>query len=123
MLDHIILNRLKWWNVDSNANQVKLNNQQWLKCPKSFVFKNSSDSQEQMNGNPYTTCYGIGFGEKYNAVAHGKLCLLYDDGSGYLAQIPLNDPSIKSINWGGKHPLSHLYQMFKAITGKVVAVC
>ena len=120
MLDHIILNRLKWWNVDSNANQVKLNNQQWLKCPKSFVFKNSSDSQEQMNGNPYTTCYGIGFGEKYNAVAHGKLCLLYDDGSGSLAQVPLNDPSIKSINWGGQPPRPLLARLLAILRRAVI---
>lgn len=40
MLDHLLLNKLKWWNVDSNANQVKLNNKKWVAIPTSFTVPN-----------------------------------------------------------------------------------
>ncbi|STX17718.1 Uncharacterised protein [Lactobacillus acidophilus] len=42
MLDHMIFNRLKWFNISDNANEVAANNKIWLAVPNKLVLKAGS---------------------------------------------------------------------------------
>lgn len=42
MLDHMIFNRLKWFNISGNANEVAANNKIWLAVPNKLVLRAGS---------------------------------------------------------------------------------
>lgn len=108
MLDHLIFNKLKWFNVADNAQSTTINGRKYLACPKSFVFKDSDNSMEQENGNPYTTCLGISRDNE----------MWYRDASGQFSAVSMTSSDVKNINWGGKHPLAHFWRAFKSLLFK-----
>ena len=42
MLDHMIFDKLKWFNISDNANEVVANNKIWLAVPNKLVLKAGS---------------------------------------------------------------------------------
>lgn len=112
MLDHLIFNKLKWFNVADNAQSTTINGRKYLACPKSFVFKDSDNSMEQENGNPYTTCLGISRDNE----------MWYRDASGQFSAVSMTSSDVKNINWGGNSPLSHVYQWFRALVTRRVVI-
>lgn len=43
MLDHMIFNKLKWWNVDDNAESIQIGNRQFWAIPSKIIIKDGAD--------------------------------------------------------------------------------
>lgn len=137
MLDHLILNKLKWWNV--NSDNANIDGKNYLAIPTSFTICKGAELSGWGNyqSNFYAledtqvTCTGRGSGGYFFAGSiNGNV---YPDGSGVTenmrfglldasGQVPgfVRSADVKNVKWGGSHPLKHLYQAFRAITRKVV---
>ena len=143
MLDHMIFNRLKWFNIPDNANSMNANGKNWEAIPKQIVLKrgasvaflndfNSADTRFPKITDAVTVhCIGA---TKDAYFFDGNIT--WDDHNGVSGSIDLQEVPYSSntaigmvpkqeaqnVIWGGKSPLSHWYQAFRAIARKVVAL-
>nr|DAO22697.1 MAG TPA: Tryptophanase operon leader peptide [Caudoviricetes sp.] len=118
MLDHMLFNRLKWFNIDNNSQQITANGKKWGAYPTSVKLNGTGALASDLGlgnviGTPNCECYAKianRFGTYYVVNYEGRMAFIKDD-------------QIASENWeGGKSLLIHFYQALRAITRKVVAL-
>lgn len=140
MLDHLIFNKLKWFNVADNADSVKANNKDYVALPTSFTLPKDTHvsngyNQSGMNisRDCEVTCVGSSNDFYYFC---GKI---FTDWNYLDNEFDIDNPKdvensvtferpwfvrkskVTNVKWGGKALLSHVYQWFRAlITRKVV---
>lgn len=136
MLDHLLLNKLKWFNIDNNADTVSANGKTWTAHPASIVIK------DETNIIAVSIATDILF-SGYNLTAVGQQtvkCIAKKNGwyaiCGYVhvtddtkefnknAFIDIGlirvdstnlidgKPNVISENWGGKSPLFFIWRAF-----------
>lgn len=145
MVDHLIFNKLKWFNVADNADSVTANGKdyeavpQQVKIPKNtkvnlFNSFNSADIRREKYAASDTVlnCIGV-IGENY--CCSGKITLYGYYGT--ISTVDLNGgknewvsenynicvipkSKVQVVKWGGKALLVALYQRFKALTTRKV---
>ena len=144
-VDHMLFNKLKWFNVADNADSITANGKdyeavpQQVKIPKNtkvnlFNSFNSADLRREKYAASDTVlnCIGV-IGENY--CCSGKIELYGNYGT--ISTVDLNgsknewvDESysicvipktkVQVVKWGGKALLSHLYQWFRNLYRMVV---
>lgn len=148
MLDHLLLNKLKWFNIGDNTDQITANGKTWTAHPASIVVADealietlddvgsiSAGDNWYANGQQTVKCLAKS-GDKYaicgpirlfrgNDVDDQHTCTLalgiVDNSRGTFRA---KHPSVISENWGGgKSLLSHLYQWFRNLYRMVVIAC
>ena len=131
MLDHMIFNKLKWWNVDDNAESIQIGNRRFLAMPSEIIIKDGADLSRYddtetalvggdttvkvigVSKNAYiitgyvhfrgtTNLYSITFDEKAPAIIYAN--------------------EVKKVIWGGKALLNALISgLYATIRKKVIA--
>lgn len=137
MLDHLIFNKLKWFNVTDNADQVSANGRNYVAIPKQVTIPNGTIvwGDYEMRSYQYpintdTTCNIVGKTQFMWAgntnpqtvdcyVTLDKIIGGNNDNMTYF--IPVS--SVKNVKWGGKALLSHVYQWFRSLYRMVVIAC
>lgn len=132
MLGHLIFNKLKWFNVTDNADNVQANGKNYIALPASFTLPkgthvNDGSHQAGMNISQdcEVTCVGSSNDFYYFC---GKI---FTDWSGLFNEIDIDNPKdvefkdiftapwfvrkskVTNVKWGGKALLSHVYQWFR----------
>lgn len=143
-IDHLVFNKLKWFNVTNNADSVTANNKAFLAIPTEITvpdgFRVNLDTSMyeyndadgfRLRGDNTAQVVAVG---KYDYILHPQQSWNSDtyrdnseDGRSngyykYIAWLKVPKNQAKNVKWGGKALLSHLYQAFRAITRKVVAL-
>ena len=129
MVDHLIFNKLKWFNVADNADQVSANGRNYVAIPKQVTIPSGTSvwGDYEMRSYDYlintdTTCNIVGKTQFMWAgntspktvdcyVTLDKITGAGNDNMTYF--IPVS--SVKNVKWGGNSPLSRLYQAFKLL--------
>ena len=113
-LSHLILNKLKWWSIDSNAESQIINGKQYFTFP-SKVRTNDLVDVGVISGNCSVRrnemLNVIGASEKYY-VAHGEVT--YAGGSHGTEDFLIKKSDCTPI-WGGKTSPSHFWQWIKSL--------
>lgn len=132
MLDHLIFNKLKWFSIADNADNVKANNKDYVALPTSFTLPKGThvsdgDHEGGMNisHDCEVTCVGSSDDFYYFC---GKI---FTDWSGLDSELDIGNPKdventvvftrpwfvrkskVTNVKWGGKALLSHVYQWFR----------
>ena len=151
MLDHMLFNLQKWFNIADNTNSVNANNRTYYTFPRSFSIpantditfnyggENVSDSDvADINYSQNTTrqngqqmdniaCIGI-------KVKNSTIYYLFNSNVPILNSVSkiewvttngeatVKASDVKNVIWGKKSLLIHLYQALRAITRKVVTL-
>lgn len=138
MLDHMLFNLKKWFNVGDNADKVMANGRTYYALPSKVTVSAGQEILENSNEIAsrvplYDATLNVrGFvnstenSDSYY-IAHGKV--IVQSSADPLKTITLNDASydvkpnqIKKVIWGGKKDLlSALYQGFKSLPRMEVA--
>jgi hypothetical protein len=114
----MLFNRLKWFNIDNNSQQITANGKKWGAYPTSVKLNGTGALASDLGlgnviGTPNCECYAKianRFGTYYVVNYEGRMAFIKDD-------------QIASENWeGGKSLLIHFYQALRAITRKVVVL-
>ena len=139
MLDHMIFNKLKWFNIGDNANEITANGKKWTAHPTSIVIADGTPL-ESFDGPA-----GLASGDNWYSLGQQTVKCLAKTGNSYAICGPIKvyrgnyvddqytyafelaivdkmnvpEPGKRSViseNWGGgKAPLSHLCQWFKSL--------
>ncbi|NRO91134.1 hypothetical protein IMAU10142_01162 [Lactobacillus helveticus] len=127
MLDHLIFNKLKWFNVADNADNVRANGRSFYALPSKIKLTNDDVTLWTVNGGSLP--YVFDSGQVFDVIGAYKNTYNENGKKRYIVSYSYsNQDYILSVSesdctpiWGGKAPLSHLYQWFRAlITRKVV---
>lgn len=143
-VDHMLFNKLKWFNVADNADSVTANNKVFLAMPSEITvpdgFRVNLDSSMyayndadgfRLRGDNTAKVVAVG---KYDYILHPQQSWnsdtyrdKYEDGRSdgyykYIAWLKVPKNQAKNVKWGGKALLIHFYQALRAITRKVVAL-
>lgn len=130
--DHLVFNRLKWFNVTDNADNITANGKNYIALPASFTLpKGTHVSDGDHEGGINTsrdcevTCVGSSDDFYYFC---GKI---FTDWTGLNSELDIGNPKdventiiferpwfirkskVTNVKWGGKVLLSHLYQWFR----------
>lgn len=128
-VDHILFNKLKWFNVADNADNITANGRSFYALPsKVKLTKNSANVWVVMGvTTPGTFVSGtvfdvIGFyPNTYNENGKKRYIVSYSDSNNdYILSVPESDCT---PIWGGKRLLNHLYQWFRNLYRMVVIAC
>lgn len=127
MLDHMLFNVKKWFNVADKANNVVIDNKEFIAIPKKITCKKGARFAVYFDITRYTTIESKTITLKVDGIFHSQNKFYYlivgDIGSysGNPFCISLDDPYVTPI-WGGKKfLLSVLYQGFKSLLKMEVA--
>ena len=128
MLDHMIFNKLKWFNIADNADSVTANGKKYVSMPKSFTIKKGANlgylGVNQYESYAYedtnVTCVGSS-NDHYYFIGNVKIC--DTPGSDYavphnfsMNQISsqpgfVSKADTKNVIWGGKNLLHTIASM------------
>lgn len=111
VLDHLIYNKLKWFNIPDNANNVNVNGKSWYLIPKKVNFNATTPLYIMTNNGwqAWTDKMYLTNAEVEGIDLKNKLYLISGsiqgttvttDHSSNLA-VPMNDSSVTPV-WGGK---------------------
>lgn len=141
-VDHLIFNKLKWFNVTDNADNVQANGKNYIALPASFTLPkgtNVSDGDHQGGTNISRDCEVTCVGSSNDFYYFcGKI---FTDWSGLDSELDIDNPKdvensavftrpwfvrkskVTNVKWGGKALLSHVYQWFRDAFRMVVIAC
>ena len=147
MLDHLIFNKLKWFNVTDNADNVKANGRNYEAIPSQvkvpahteitllndaktalIQFEKYANKDTILNCvgvvNNYYCCTGEIILDQYGSPneygSYGTIFAANLD-TELLGLVPKSQ--VQVTNWGGKALLSHLYQWFRSLYRMVAIAC
>lgn len=94
-IDHLVFNKLKWFNIDDNSQQITANGKKWGAYPTSVKLNGTGAFSNGLTvgnviGTPDCECYAKitnGFGTYYVVNYKGRMAFIEDD-------------QITSENWG-----------------------
>lgn len=133
MIDHMLFNVKKWFNVDDSQTQITANGKRWLAMPTKVVIKSGANIN-QVHGITSqlvseTTFSVVGYFNEYDNVypylLHGTYTSKYlDNTETNTATVQVDKEDVKKVIWGGKTFLSHVWKAFKRmLTRNGVSVC
>lgn len=131
-IDHLVFNRLKWFNVADNADSVTANGKNYIALPASFTLPKGThvsdgDHEGGMNTSRDCEVTCVGSSDDFYYFC-GKI---FTDWSGLNSELDIGNPKdventviferpwfirkskVTNVKWGGKALLSHLYQWFR----------
>ena len=118
MLSHMLFNRLKWWNVDDNADKATINGRDYIATPKKI--RVPARAQVYIGSETYYASedqtidiLGKTTNDKYVFDPHKFDADGVSLGDGYDYGI-INCKDATPI-WGGKRLLSHVYQALRRV--------
>lgn len=129
MIDHLIFNKLKWFNVTDNADQVSANGRNYVAIPKQVTIPSGTSvwADYEMRSYDYsintdTTCNIVGKTQFMWAgntnpktvdcyVTLDKITGVGNDNVTYF--IPVS--SVKNVKWGGKAFLNAVTSMLRRV--------
>ena len=97
MLDHMIFDRLKWFNISDNTDSVTANGKNWEAIPKQVVLP---------QGAKIATFSGDG-----SASAPDAIIMLNSDTTANVIGKIIRESDVKSTKWGGKNLLHTVASM------------
>lgn len=141
-IDHLVFNRLKWFNVADNADSVTANGKNYIALPASFTLPKGThvsdgDHEGGMNTSRDCEVTCVGSSDDFYYFC-GKI---FTDWSGLNSELDIGNPKdventviferpwfirkskVTNVKWGGKALLSHLYQWFRSLYRMVVIAC
>lgn len=127
-ISHLIFNRLKWFNVAENADNVTANGRNFYALPSKIkLTKDSATWTVNGGGLPYALNSGqvldvIGaYKNTYNENGKKRYIVSYSDSNNdYILSVSESDCT---PIWGGKALLNNLYQWFRNLYRMVVIAC
>lgn len=131
-IDHLVFNRLKWFNVADNADSVTANGKNYIALPASFTLPKGThisdgDHEGGMNTSRDCEVTCVGSSDDFYYFC-GKI---FTDWSGLNSELDIGNPKdventviferpwfirkskVTNVKWGGKALLSHVYQWFR----------
>ncbi|MCT3400971.1 hypothetical protein [Lactobacillus helveticus] len=139
-IDHLVFNRLKWFNVADNADSVKANNKDYVALPTSFTLPKDtyvSDGNHQSGMNISRDCEVTCVGSSNDFYYFcGKIFIDWNNFDS--VEFDIDNPKdvensvtferpwfvrkskVTNVKWGGKALLNHLYQWFRKLYRMVV---
>lgn len=141
-IDHILFNKLKWFNVADNADSVTANGKNYIALPASFTLPKGThvsdgDHEGGMNTSRDCEVTCVGSSDDFYYFC-GKI---FTDWNGLDSELDIDNPKdvensvtferpwfvrkskVTNVKWGGKALLSHLYQWFRNLYRMVVIAC
>lgn len=141
-VDHILFNKLKWFNVADNADSVTANGKNYIALPASFTLPKGThvsdgDHERGMNTSRDCEVTCVGSSDDFYYFC-GKI---FTDWSGLNSELDIGNPKdventviferpwfirkskVTNVKWGGKALLSHVYQWFRSLYRMVVIAC
>lgn len=102
MLDHMIFNKLKWFNIGDNVDQVTANGKSYTAIPKQIKVQNRASIMWASSGDhsisDTLSCCGIFYGTFFGIDGnHTWYVVQQDSWVGWT-----NEQNIKNVIWGGK---------------------
>jgi len=128
-IDYLVFNKLKWFNVADNADNVTANGRSFYALPTKIKLTKDCATAWTVNGGslPYALDSGqvldvIGaYKNTYNENGKKRYIVSYSDSNNdYILSVPESDCT---PIWGGKRLLNHLYQWFRSLYRMVVIAC
>lgn len=129
MVDHLIFNKLKWFNVADNADNITANGRSFYALPSKIkLTKNSAtvwvvmgvNSPGFFDSGKVFDVIGV-YKNTYNEGGKKRYIVSYSEsGRNYILSVSESDCT---PIWGGKALLSHLYQWFRNLYRMVVIAC
>lgn len=132
MIDHLIFNKLKWFNVNQNAEQISANGKRYVAFPPKVVVKqdygvntmtgslgkimwtSSPLAAHSYKKGTEATCIGV-----YEGCYVVKDLMDFGGGdstdSSADSTIAIIEKDLFLAKWGGKRLLSHLYQALRRV--------
>lgn len=121
MLDHMLFNRLKWWNVDNNADKTTINGRNYFAIPEEIKIPNdtnietTSSSVNSSLGEQTVRTIGRTIDDRYVFYADNfKLSASANLGISVYGYAFVKCTDVTPI-WGGKRLLSHLCQALRRV--------
>ena len=106
MLDHMLFNRLKWFNIKDDAESIEIDGKTWQAFPKNVKINDTATALPI--GNIGHGTYGvIGVSISNN----GKIYIIRTDAG----PIAIKSDAVISENWGGNTSLIRLYQRLRSL--------
>lgn len=118
MLDHLIFNKLKWFNVDTSKNSATINGKNWIALPTEITVKSDaiantlSGSVYRLVNDATLSVKGILNGQ-YIASGEIEVQSYSSDTEKINAIFTVDKSDIKNVIWGGKTLLSQLWQRLR----------
>ena len=106
MIDHLIFNKLKWFNVNPDNDRATFGGKTWHAIPKAIYL---TDNNADASGSSY---YAKGK-TLTDVIGETGDCWIVSQGAGYTADY-IYKSKAQPI-WGGKASLIRLYQAFKSL--------
>lgn len=146
-IEHLIFNRLKWFNVADNADSTTINGRNYEAIPSQVkvpahteitILNNATTAlgsfERYAEKDTILNCIGIINNNycctgKINLNQYGSPNEYGTYGSLFSANLDTNTlglvpkSQVQITKWGGKSPLSHVYQWFRNLYRMVVIVC
>lgn len=105
-LSYLLFNKLKWFNIDNNSQQITANGKKWGAYPTSVKLNGTGALANDLGfgnviGTPDCECYAKivnRFGTFYVVNYKGTMAFIRDD-------------QVSSENWGGKTLLDYVLQV------------
>lgn len=141
-IDHLVFNRLKWFNVADNADSVTANGKNYIALPASFTLPKGThvsdgDHEGGMNTSRDCEVTCVGSSDDFYYFC-GKI---FTDWNGLNSELDIGNPKdventviferpwfirkskVANVKWGEKALLIHLYQWFRNLYRMVVIAC
>ena len=138
-IDNILFNKLKWFNVADNADNITANGKKYVALPTSFTLPKGThvsdgDHEGGMNTSRDCEVTCVGSSDDFYYFC-GKI---FTDQSGLFNELDIGNPKdvenavifkrpwfirkskVTNVKWGGKALLSHLYQWLRNLYRMVV---
>ena len=134
-IEHLVFNRLKWFNVADNADITTINGRNYEAVPKSFTIPAGKKLYSYVIANdngtlrlpeavaiasPNTQVSCIGTDDWKNLGRYYSI--IYDNGNGK-NYLHVNASDVQNVKWGGRTRLNTLLARLGAAFRKVVPVC
>lgn len=118
MLDHLIFNKLKWYNVADNAEKMTINGKNWIALPTKITVKSDaiantlSGSVYRLTNDATLSVKGILNGQ-YIASGEIEVQSYSSDTEKINAIFTVDKSDIKNVIWGVTALLSQLWQRLR----------
>lgn len=129
MVDHLIFNKLKWFNITDNADSINANGRNFYALPSRIKLTNTNTVWTVIGGGlPSDLASGkvldvIGaYKNTYNEKGKKRYIVGYPDSNHVDYVLSVSESNCTPI-WGGKALLSHVYQWFRDAFRMVVIAC